>query len=269
MVAPDRAPPAADPTVPRAAELAAAGAAPARDGRPQSWAKVYADGAAFVGRGMLAGLVCGALVGGVGGRLAMFLLRLTSADAVRGLETDDGFAIGAVTGATLFLLIVTTALGAIGGLLYLGVRPWLPPRGRPVVFGLVGAVLGGLLFINPDGRDFTLLGPRWLAVALFVLLPAAYGVSLSLLAERLLRPRGWQRNRWRWLAALPLVVPLGTGVLGLGVVLVIGLLVGVNRTGHVVRLWQSGPVVWLGRGALAVALGIGGVLLVRDIAAVL
>ena len=38
--------------------------------------------------------MAGLLVGGVGGRVAMLLLRLTSDPRLRGLETDDGFTIG-------------------------------------------------------------------------------------------------------------------------------------------------------------------------------
>jgi hypothetical protein len=251
------------------ADVAPAGAVPAKDGRSRSWRSVYADGATFVGRGMLAGLVCGALIGGVGGRLAMLLLRLTSDVFVRGLESDDGFTIGAVTAATFFLIFLTALLGALGGLLYLVVRGWLPPRWRPLVFGLLGATVGGALVIVPDGVDFTLLEPRWLAVALFVALPAAYGVALSLLAERLLRPDGGPGGRWRWLAVLPFVLTLATGPIGVAVLLPVGLLIGVNRSGALVRLWRSASVVWLGRGAVAAALGIGGTFLVRDIVAVL
>src|SRR5215207_3049553 len=243
------------------ADIAPAGVEHVADGQRRSWRTVYADGVAFVGRGMLAGLVCGALIGGVGGRLAMLLLRLTSDDFVRGLDTDDGFTIGAVTEATFFLIFVTALLGALGGLLYLVVRGWLPPRWRPPVFGLLGATVGGALVIAPDGVDFTLLEPRWLAVALFVALPAVYGVALSLLAERLLRPDGGPGGRWRWLAVLPFVLTLATGPIGAAVLLPIGLLIGVNRSGTLVRLWRSASVVWLGRGAVAAALGIGGVAL--------
>ena len=52
---------------------------------------------------MAAGLACGAVVGGVGGRLAMFLLRLTSDAALRGIKTDDDFVIGRFSyGAAIF-----------------------------------------------------------------------------------------------------------------------------------------------------------------------
>jgi len=251
------------------ADLLPAGAVPVEPDRPRPWRTAYADGIAFVGRAMLAGLVCGALVGGVGGRLAMFVLRLTSSDAVRGMDTDDGFTIGVVTFATFFLIVSGAFVGAMGGLLYLVVRGWFPPRGRPVMFGLVGAALGGALFINPDGVDFTVVGPHWLAVALFVLLPAVYGVALSLLAERLLRPGGWQRSRWRWLAALPLASLLIIGPLALTLLVVIALIIGANRSARVARLWRSPSLIWLGRGLIAVILGTSGVQLARDVVAVL
>jgi hypothetical protein len=234
------------------------------------WRAVYADAASMLSVGSLAGLVCGALVGGVGGRLAMFILRLTSDDALHGLATDDGFTIGAFTAATVFLVLFAALLGAVGGLVYLGARERLPARWRPLLFGLFGATVGGALFIHPDGTDFTLLEPLWLAVALFVLLPAAYGVALSLLTERLLRATRWQRSRWRWVALLPAgLALLALGLSGLGVLLLSGLLIGATRSDRVVALWRSVPVTWLGRAAFVAALGIGGVVLARAVAAIL
>ena len=51
--------------------------------------------------GTAAGAIAGLLIGGIGGRLAMLLLRLTSDEIVLGLTSDDGFEIGVVT-ATRF-----------------------------------------------------------------------------------------------------------------------------------------------------------------------
>ena len=80
--------------------------------------------------GVVGGLVTGAVVGGIGGRLAMFVLRLTSDPSLHGAETDDGFIMGQISGATLFLLIVTSVLGVLAGVLYLAVRTWFPLRRR-------------------------------------------------------------------------------------------------------------------------------------------
>ena len=63
----------------------------------RSWTAVYGDAATFLGPGLLVGLVCGALIGGVGGRLAMFVLRVTSDGSLHGLQTDDDFTIGKFT----------------------------------------------------------------------------------------------------------------------------------------------------------------------------
>lgn len=46
---------------------------------------------------MMAGIPTGVIVAGLGSRLAMLLLRLTSPAAVRGVTSDDGFEIGRVT----------------------------------------------------------------------------------------------------------------------------------------------------------------------------
>ena len=66
---------------------------------------------ATLASGVSSGFITGLLIGGVGGRLAMFLLRLTSDPALRGRQTDDGFTIGVFSTETLFLLGVTAGLG--------------------------------------------------------------------------------------------------------------------------------------------------------------
>ena len=109
--------------------------------------------------GVVGGLVTGAVVGGIGGRLAMFVLRLTSDPSLHGAETDDGFIMGQISGATLFLLIVTSVLGVLAGVLYLAVRTWFPLRRRAALAGIFGGIVGGALLIRPGGTDFTLLDP--------------------------------------------------------------------------------------------------------------
>ena len=87
---------------------------------------------ATLGAGVSAGFLAGVLIGGVGGRLAMLALRLTSDPSLNGVSTDDGFTIGRVSLQTLFLLGVTAGLGMAGGLFYLVVRRWIPsPLAHP------------------------------------------------------------------------------------------------------------------------------------------
>lgn len=126
--------------------------------------------------GAASGGLGGLLAGGVGGRVAMFVLRLTSDHSVRGIQSDDGFTIGRFDPlSTMNLLFVTTIMGAIVGLIVIAGRPFLPRRGMPLAWGLAGAITGGAILINKDGVDFTLLEPHLLAVSLFIAIPALAG----------------------------------------------------------------------------------------------
>ena len=70
----------------------------------------------------LAGALSGLVVGGIGGRLAMFLLAQLNPEAT-GVRSDDDFVIGQFTlSGTLNLLAIATAFGVIGGAIYLAVR---------------------------------------------------------------------------------------------------------------------------------------------------
>src|SRR6476660_3821704 len=75
---------------------------------------------------VVAGLSVGIVVIGLGSRLAMLLLRLTSPDSVIGVTSDDGFEIGRVTLAgTYNLLLIGATVGFIGAVAYVAVAPWL------------------------------------------------------------------------------------------------------------------------------------------------
>jgi hypothetical protein len=205
---------------------------------------------ASLGAGAAAGLV----VGGLGGRIAMFVLRLTSHPGLHGRLTDDGFTIGIVSTSTLFLLVLTTILGAMGGLAYLLVRSWLPKRQRPWLFGLLTGLIGGANILRPGGIDFTVLEPLSLAVALFILIPAIGGVLTSLLAERFLSADSPFARSWAALALLVFLLPIGLlgGPFGLAAMVAIAALILATHIGpNVVRLWTSSPATWLGRAALA------------------
>jgi hypothetical protein len=224
-----------------------------------------------VAAAVVAGALTGAVIGGIGGRQAMLVLRLTSDPALRGLKTDDDFTIGIFSGATLFLVIVTTVLGIIGGVVYLVVRGWLPEPARPWLFGGLTGIVGGATVIRPGGIDFTLLEPLGLAVVMFISLPAAYGVAVSLLAERFLaRDSAFSRSK-AWIAGLVLLLPLGFfGLAGLAVIAAIVAVVLLGRaTPEIASLWTSPPVAWIGRAGLAAVAIVWGAALVRDVFEVL
>src|SRR5829696_4411584 len=135
----------------------------------------------------VAGIPTGVLVAGVGSRLAMLLLRLTSDESVNGLESDDGFTIGEVTlSGTYNLLMLGATVGVIGAGAYRMVRPWLigPNWLRRVTVALgAGAVVGSML-IHADGVDFRALTPTWLAIGLFVALPATFALAVAVAVDR-------------------------------------------------------------------------------------
>jgi len=241
--------------------------APASLAAPVPWQEDLARGARRVSAVVVAGLVAGVGIGGVGGRLAMLLLRLTSGDAVLGLESDDGFVIGRVSGATLFLLLFTGVLGVLGSLGYLAVRAWIPAGARAAWTGVFGAAVGSAGVVHSDGIDFVLLRPLWLAIALFVALPALYGVAMSVLVERGLRRAdepGAGGRLW-FLGLIPLFALALLGPEGIVVLLLVAVVWWLNRSAPAVAaLWRSAPVVWAGRALLLGVVAWAGWLLVRE-----
>lgn len=232
-----------------------------------TWQQDLKVSARRVSAAIVGGLVSGAVVGGVLGRFAMFVLRVTSDTTLHGVKTDDGFIIGRFSTETLFLLIATAALGVLGGIMYLAVRTWLPERQRAALAGVFGGIVGGALVISPDGLDFTRLEPLPLAVAMFIALPALYGVAMSLFVERLLRAdSGFSRSKGWFLGLIPLLVIAASGPLGIALLVLLFGLWALHRwvpeAGSVVR---STAVVWTGRAMLLAVTGLGLVGLVGDI----
>jgi hypothetical protein len=219
-----------------------------------------------------AGLATGALVGGLGGRVAMLVLRLTSDPALHGVDTDDGFTIGIVSGATFFLVAFTAFLGVLAGLAYLLARTWLPVRSRPIVSAILAALVGGSQVIRPGGIDFTLLDPLWLAIVLFVLIPAAFGALLAKFVERWLGdPTAFDGLPSIVAGAVLPVLPFAfLGMRGLLLVTTIVLALAVRmRAPAVGRLFATRTAVWIARAGLAAVGLAAGAALVSDVADIL
>lgn len=160
----------------------------------------------------VAGALSGLLVGGVGGRLAMFVLAQRN-PAATGVESDDGFVMGQFTlSGTLNLLALGTVIGILGGGVYFVLRGlMIGPRWFAVLSMSGGAaVVVGSMLIHTDGVDFTLLEPPLLPIALFLAIPGIYVVLLMFLAERWLGPEGAfiRAPRGRGLSGLVLWLPL-------------------------------------------------------------
>lgn len=167
---------------------------------------------------VVAGIATGTVVAGLGSRLAMYLLRLTSPDNVRGVESDDGFTIGKVTlSGTYSLLAIGAAVGLIGAGAYRLVAPWLlgPLWFRRLTTGLASAAVVGGMLVHADGVDFQLLKPKWLAISLFVFLPGLFGIVIGPAVDAVRAPTSWTlvgKRRWILpvvlLAGFPMLAPL-------------------------------------------------------------
>ena len=171
------------------------------------------DDVRFVARWLLlggaAGGLAGFLVGGVGGRLAMFVLRLTSSDSVVGVQSDDDFTIGKISSASLFLLLITAFLGVIVGVAVVVARSQLPGVwGASLVVAAAGTS-GAAAIIKPDGVDFNLLSPLWLACLLFTLIPSL-AAALMVWFVRRWQVWWWQDRRRTILASLPWLLAVPT-----------------------------------------------------------
>lgn len=194
------------------------------------------------------GGLLGLLVGGVGGRLAMMLLARLN-PSVTGVTSDDGFRIGQLTPAdTINLLLIGAGLGVAGAGVYAVVRGLrVGPYWFQVLSISVGpAVVIGAAIVHTDGVDFRLLGPSWLTIGLFVVLPGVYAALLTLFAEPLLEADSWFAHAPILFAAVPLVlwIPLAP-LLGI-LVLLWALYEGMRRTprgatalGHPVTAWAA------------------------------
>ena len=139
----------------------------------------------------------GGLVGGVGARLAMFVVRVlnpshngevTHANAEVGRWTLDG---------TLGLVADALATGALAGIAYLLVRAALPRRSwvwRGLAFGGLVLAAFGRVVLEPDYEYVRYVDPA-VSVGLFAALFPLHGVTVAAIADR--------------------VAPLGPGRLGL------------------------------------------------------
>lgn len=137
---------------------------------------------------LLAGLLAGALVLGIGSRLAMRLAGFLADDSAVGLRTANGNRIGETTlDGTLSLFVFGSVVGLLPAAAYGVLRPVLPTARRwrvVVVAAVVTAALGRAL-VDPGNIDFRLLQPRLLNVAMFAVMAPLLGAAVVVLHDRL------------------------------------------------------------------------------------
>ena len=143
----------------------------------------------YVLSALVVAVATGVFCVGVVSRLAMSLLARQNPQA-HGLISDDGFEMGVVTLAgSASLAVVGIPVGIVGWLTYLVARPLLvgPAWFQWFSLSVPPGVVAASLVVHPTGVDFTVLDPLWLAVGLFVAVPAAYGPIMHAV---MLRVRG-------------------------------------------------------------------------------
>ena len=228
---------------------------------------------AFMWRWLLlagaAGAWSGFLIGGVLGRLAMFILRTTSADSVRGIDSDDGFTIGQFSAATIFLLAVTTVLGMFVGLVAVLARSQLRGRVGFVLIVLAGGSVGAAAIIKPEGVDFNLLAPLSLACAMFTAIPLA-ATALALVFAHRWRVWWWRDRRRTAIALLPMLIALPLFIVS-GPTATVSLLLGVGALRvRFLRNALTGRVGYVVTAAVVVVvIGVASAELIRDVAEIL
>lgn len=223
----------------------------AAGGEPAPWGAATRHVVRQVAAGVLAGLVGGFLVGGVGGRIAMRVVALQTT-RFQGLTTDDGARTGEISlGGTAVLISFVTLVGVLGALVYVAVRPLLPRHRRPWVWSAVTGIVGASMVVHSDGVDYTLLGSRWVSVAMFSGLCVAYGAVTAAVAERLLRPGGLveRTSPSRLAASFVVLLP---GLVIVPVALASAVAVAARATGLPPRAWRP-PVALLGRALIVLA----------------
>lgn len=166
---------------------------------------------------LVGGGVAGLCMAGAGGRLVMRLLAVTSPED-DGRLTDAGETIGEISlEGTSGFVAFGVAIGCATALLYGLVRWWLPAgRVGGAAFGLLLLLGLGTVFgpLEPDSRDFRVVGPGWLSIAAFSALAVAHGMLVATASTWLSRrvPLLQSAKDVRWYLPLLLVlVPLGAG----------------------------------------------------------
>jgi hypothetical protein len=139
-----------------------------------------------------AGLAAGVLAAGAGGRLVMRLLAVTSPEAEGSLTEAEQIVGDISVGGTLaFLAFAGLPAGLVTAMLYVLLRPILPPgRLGGALLGLVALLLVGTRIepLRTDNFDFNIVGPGWLSVLCFTALAVFQGMVTTALAARIPGP---------------------------------------------------------------------------------
>jgi hypothetical protein len=137
-----------------------------------------------IARGGIAGVIAGAVVAGVGGRVVMRLAAVAVPDS-RGGFTENGFVIGSITPASLGLIVFGTFAGLLVGAFWVAVATWIPGTGvrRALATMPLAVAVGGVGLVEGSNSDFRVLQNDPLVVAMLIGLVAAVGFVVALADE--------------------------------------------------------------------------------------
>jgi hypothetical protein len=135
---------------------------------------------------LLATVLVGAVVFGLGSRLAMRVVGIAASPEHLGEPTEFG-TVGTVTlGGTLGLVIFGGVMGLFTGLGYLAIRRWLPGEWavRGLLYGLLMLGPVGAFIVASSSSDFDLAAMA-LIVALFTAMIVGEGLAIAWSVERI------------------------------------------------------------------------------------
>jgi hypothetical protein len=138
-------------------------------------------------RGGIAGVLTGAVVAGVGGRVVMRLAFLVVPGSA-GSATENGNLIGQITlPGSLALVLFGAIVGLFVGTTWVALAPWIPGSGwrRALATMPVAIALGGVGLVDGANRDFLVLEHAPLVVVLLLVLVGAIGFAVALTDEGL------------------------------------------------------------------------------------
>lgn len=130
-----------------------------------------------------AGFIAGFITLGGGGRIAMRIAAMLSADELQGTITENQERVGEITVSGTFGLMMTGGMVGIGlGLGFVLIRSYLPESGwrRILTTGAVFFAVSGFVTLEGGGNaDYEKFGIAGLNICLFILLPLLFGLMVA------------------------------------------------------------------------------------------
>ena len=150
---------------------------------------VTGEAAIAFGRAAWIGTVSGAGVGLLMGVLNRLVMRIVAVqNGPTDIETDFGAKVlNFTTEGTIGLIIGTTRVAVVPGMLYVGLRRRIPGGTMisGLVFGLLLATTFGAAIVDSRLRDFRLLGVPQVSAAMFLGMFVLFGLLVAPVAARL------------------------------------------------------------------------------------